>query len=124
MPAEPTVEMVTGQSGGDDHEGIANLRRKEAGLALRLTLINTKCRALSETAGALLPAYGGDAEVRLRVRHDCVICAAQKLAATAETRARSLAEAVRLHSFFINAQNLLDWLAEAKDRMSQPNGLR
>ncbi|KAM7535121.1 hypothetical protein Aperf_G00000095644 [Anoplocephala perfoliata] len=123
VPAEPTVEVVTGRSSGDDHEGIANLRRKEAGLALRLSLINTKCRALTETAGALLPTYSGDAEVRLRVRRDCVICAAQKLAATAEARVRSLAEAVRLHSFFITAQNLLDWLAEAKDRMSQPNGL-
>lgn len=124
MPLEPTIEMITNRSKSDDQGSIANLRRKEAGLAMRLSHINAKCEALSITANTLLPAYGGDAEVRLIVRRDCVISAAQKLAATAEARSRLLAEAVRLHAFFTTAQNLLEWLSEAKDRMSQPNGLR
>ncbi|KAM3185464.1 hypothetical protein ACTXT7_006316 [Hymenolepis weldensis] len=123
MPLEPTIEMITNRSKGDDQGSIANLRRKEAGLAMRLSHINAKCEALSITANTLLPAYGGDAEVRLIVRRDCVISAAQKLAATAEARSRLVGEAVRLHAFFTTAQNLLEWLSEAKDRMSQPNGL-
>nr|CDS27545.1 spectrin beta chain [Hymenolepis microstoma] len=123
LPTEPTIEMVTGRSKSDDHKGIANLRRKEAGLAMRLSHINAKCEALSTTANKLLPAYGGESEVLLRVRRDCVISAAQKLASEAKARSQLLAEAVWLQSFFTTAQHLLEWLSEAKDKMSQPNNL-
>ncbi|VDN96151.1 unnamed protein product [Rodentolepis nana] len=123
VPTEPTVEMITGRSKSGDHGGIANLRRKEAGLAMRLSHINAKCETLSTTANKLLPAYSGESEVLLRVRRDCVVSAAQELASKASARSRLLAEAVWLHSFFTTAQHLLEWLSEAKDRMSQPNNL-
>ncbi|KAL5109500.1 hypothetical protein TcWFU_009757 [Taenia crassiceps] len=125
LPEEPTVEMVTDQSTsiGGRSGGIASLLRRQAGLQQRLSHLNSSCAALAATAVALLPTYSGEEEVRLRLRLDCVLSAAQSLAATAEMRARQLEEAQHFHRFFSTAHNLITWFVEAKNKMSQPNGL-
>lgn len=118
--------MVTDHlsSAGGHGGGIASLLRRQAGVQQRLSHLNSSCAALAATAVALLPTYSGEEEVRLRLRRDCVLHAAQSLAATAEVRARQLEEAQHFHRFFSTAHNLISWFAEAKNKMSQPNGLR
>ncbi|KAL5960690.1 Spectrin beta chain [Taenia solium] len=125
LPEEPTVEMVTDQltSVGGRGGGIASLQRRQAGVQQRLSHLNSSCAALAATAFALQPTYSGEEEVRLRLRRDCVLSAARSLAATAEVRARQLEEAQHFHRFFSTAHSLISWFAEAKDKMSQPNGL-
>ncbi|VDM31473.1 unnamed protein product [Hydatigera taeniaeformis] len=125
LPEEPTVEMVTGEvaSVGRRGGGIASLLRRQAGIQQQLSHLNSSCAALASTAAALLPSYSGEQEARLRLRRDCVLRAAQSLAASAELRARQLEEAQHFHHFFSTAHGLLSWFAEAKDKMSQPNGL-
>ncbi|KAH9284759.1 Spectrin beta chain [Echinococcus granulosus] len=125
LPEEPTVEMVTDQlaSAGGHGGGIASLRRRQAGVQQRLAHLNSSCAALAATAVALLPTYSGEEEIRLSLRRDCVLRAAQDLAATAEARAQQLEEAQHFHRFFSTAHNLLSWFAEAKNKMSQLNGL-
>ena len=115
--------MVTGRAirGSDS---ITNLQRKHTGLQMRLAHLNRSCTALVTTADALLPAYAGETETQIRIRRDCVLHAVLELATIAEARASLLEEALNLHRFFATAQRLLAWLAEAKDRMSQPNDLR